>query len=291
MRMKFTPSCFRRYRKEKPLADTGATPHIRRAKPRKLDCISVPLTAPDHYCAQLNKERLCLSSLFTDYDRFNVGEITEAGLERALGGACLLPPEHVFRAIVKKFRDENRRNSGKEVNYRAFLAAVGTIPEVCETEGSGFCSFFPVLGGSLSLKRTGKPPRSGTIVGDEHDARSARSRGESHKKDEVDTVSSQPWITHKLRCDTRLFHLKNTSSFYVREVFGKVLHLSSDKVIRPCCTAIFRTWVRISAQSHFCPYLRLDSLNRTPFQGMECDVVPRKSATENIPFPGVNIQT
>lgn len=72
----------------------------------------------------MNKESLCLPSLFTDYDRFNVGDITEAGMERALGGACLLPSEAVFRAIVKKFREHSMRSSGGEVNYRAFLAAV-----------------------------------------------------------------------------------------------------------------------------------------------------------------------
>ncbi|CAM9108925.1 unnamed protein product [Ectocarpus sp. 12 AP-2014] len=73
---------------------------------------------------KVNKDSLCLSSLFTDYDRFNVGDITEAGMERALGGACLLPPEPIFRTIVKKFREHSRRSSGGEVNYKAFLAAV-----------------------------------------------------------------------------------------------------------------------------------------------------------------------
>ncbi|CAM9397258.1 unnamed protein product, partial [Sphacelaria rigidula] len=73
---------------------------------------------------QVNKESLSLSTLFTDYDKLNVGVITETGMERALGGACLLPPEHSFRAIVKKFREHSRRSSGGEVNYRAFLAAV-----------------------------------------------------------------------------------------------------------------------------------------------------------------------
>ncbi|CAM9953786.1 unnamed protein product [Pylaiella littoralis] len=73
---------------------------------------------------KVNKESLCLPSLFTDYDRFNAGDITEAGMERALGGACLLPPEPIFRAIVKKFREHSRRSSGGEVNYKAFLAAV-----------------------------------------------------------------------------------------------------------------------------------------------------------------------
>lgn len=77
---------------------------------------------------QVNKESLCLPSLFTDYDHFNVGDITEAGMERALGGACLLPPEPIFRAIVKKFREHSRRSSGGEVNYRAFLAAVSVSP-------------------------------------------------------------------------------------------------------------------------------------------------------------------
>lgn len=72
----------------------------------------------------MNKESLSLPTLFMDYDKFNVGDITEAGMERALGGACLLPPEPVFRAIVKKFREHSRRSSGGEVNYRAFLAAV-----------------------------------------------------------------------------------------------------------------------------------------------------------------------
>lgn len=81
----------------------------------------------DSLCARrrkVNKESLSLPSLFTDYDRFNVGDITEAGMERALGGACLLPAEPVFRAIVKKFREHSMRSSGGEVNYRAFLAAV-----------------------------------------------------------------------------------------------------------------------------------------------------------------------
>ncbi|CAB1116756.1 unnamed protein product [Ectocarpus sp. CCAP 1310/34] len=73
---------------------------------------------------RVNKDSLCLPSLFTDYDRFNVGDITEAGMERALGGACLLPPEPIFRTIVKKFREHSRRSSGGEVNYKAFLAAV-----------------------------------------------------------------------------------------------------------------------------------------------------------------------
>ncbi|CAM9198963.1 unnamed protein product [Ectocarpus sp. 8 AP-2014] len=73
---------------------------------------------------KVNKDSLCLPSLFTDYDRFNVGDITEAGMERALGGACLLPPEPIFRTIVKKFREHSRRSSGGEVNYKAFLAAV-----------------------------------------------------------------------------------------------------------------------------------------------------------------------
>ncbi|CAM9626184.1 unnamed protein product, partial [Laminaria digitata] len=73
---------------------------------------------------KVNKESLCLPTLFMDYDRFNVGDITEAGMERALGGACLLPSEPVFRAIVKKFREHSMRSSGGEVNYRAFLAAV-----------------------------------------------------------------------------------------------------------------------------------------------------------------------
>lgn len=73
---------------------------------------------------QVNTESLCLSSLFTDYDKHNAGDITEAGMERALGGACLLPPEPIFRAIVKKFREHSRRSSGGEINYRAFLAAV-----------------------------------------------------------------------------------------------------------------------------------------------------------------------
>lgn len=65
-----------------------------------------------------------MPSLFTDFDRFNVGEVTEAGMERALGGARLLPPRDVFQALVKKFRDHSRSSSGGEVNYRAFLAAV-----------------------------------------------------------------------------------------------------------------------------------------------------------------------
>ncbi|CAM9396924.1 unnamed protein product, partial [Ectocarpus fasciculatus] len=73
---------------------------------------------------KVNKDSLYLPSLFTDYDRFNVGDITEAGMERALGGACLLPPEPIFRTIVKKFREHSRRSSGGEVNYKAFLAAV-----------------------------------------------------------------------------------------------------------------------------------------------------------------------
>eukprot|EP00752_Nemacystus_decipiens_P004962 g4515.t1 len=82
---------------------------------------------------KVNKESLCLSSLFTDYDRFNVGDITEAGMERALGGACLLPPEPIFRAIVKKFREHSRRSSGGEVNYRAFLAAVALAQDPLAT--------------------------------------------------------------------------------------------------------------------------------------------------------------
>ncbi|CAM9943648.1 unnamed protein product [Scytosiphon promiscuus] len=74
---------------------------------------------------KVNKESLSLPILFADYDRFNAGDITEAGMERALGGACLLPAEPTFRAIVKKFREHSRRgSSGGEVNYRAFLAAV-----------------------------------------------------------------------------------------------------------------------------------------------------------------------
>eukprot|EP00903_Cladosiphon_okamuranus_P012495 g11700.t1 len=64
---------------------------------------------------KVNTESLCLSSLFTDYDHFNAGDITEAGMERALGGACLLPPEPIFRAIVKKFREHSRHSSGGEV--------------------------------------------------------------------------------------------------------------------------------------------------------------------------------
>lgn len=72
----------------------------------------------------MNKESLCLPTLFTDYDKLNVGDITEAGMERALGGACLLPPEPIFRALVKKFREHSRQSSGGEVNCRAFLAAV-----------------------------------------------------------------------------------------------------------------------------------------------------------------------
>ena len=78
---------------------------------------------------QVNTESLCLPSLFVDYDRFNVGDITEAGMERALGGACLLPSEAVFRTIVKKFREHSMRSSGGEVNYRAFLAAVSQCRE------------------------------------------------------------------------------------------------------------------------------------------------------------------
>lgn len=73
---------------------------------------------------QVNKESLSLPILFTDFDHFNIGDITEAAMERALGGGCLLPPEPTFRAIVKKFREHSRRTSGGEVNYRAFLAAV-----------------------------------------------------------------------------------------------------------------------------------------------------------------------
>lgn len=81
----------------------------------------------DFTMVQVNKESLHLPSLFVDYDHFNAGDITEAGMERALGGACLLPPEPIFRAIVKKFREHSRRSSGGEVNYRAFLAAVRSI--------------------------------------------------------------------------------------------------------------------------------------------------------------------
>lgn len=51
-------------------------------------------------------------------------------MERALGGACLLPPEHIFRSIVKKFREHSRRSSGGEVNYRAFLAAVSQARQI-----------------------------------------------------------------------------------------------------------------------------------------------------------------
>ncbi|CAN0405098.1 unnamed protein product [Ascophyllum nodosum] len=73
---------------------------------------------------KVNKDSLDLSSLFTDYDRFNTGDITEAAMERALGASCLLPQESVFRTLVKKFRGHSRRSSGDEINYKAFLAAV-----------------------------------------------------------------------------------------------------------------------------------------------------------------------
>lgn len=92
---------------------------------------------------QVNKESLLLPILFKDYDRFNAGDITEAGMERALGGACLLPPEPTFRAIVKKFREHSRRSSsGGEVNYRAFLAAVRAFLERLEPSGPLLASSF-----------------------------------------------------------------------------------------------------------------------------------------------------
>lgn len=97
-------------------------PNIRKRAGTKLPVFG------DGCTQQVNKESLCLSSLFMDYDHFNSGDITEAGMERALGGACLLPPEPIFRAIVKKFREHSRRSSGGEVNYRAFLAAVRVPP-------------------------------------------------------------------------------------------------------------------------------------------------------------------
>lgn len=74
--------------------------------------------------SQVNKDSLNLSPLFAEFDRFNIGDVTEAGMERALGVAHLLPPEPIFRALVKKFREHSRNNSGGEVNYKAFITAV-----------------------------------------------------------------------------------------------------------------------------------------------------------------------
>lgn len=79
--------------------------------------------------SQVTKDSLNLSPLFAEFDRFNIGDVTEAGMERALGGARLQPPEPVFRALVKKFREHSRNNSGGEVNYKAFIAAVSESVE------------------------------------------------------------------------------------------------------------------------------------------------------------------